>query len=231
MRPTALACLLFLSCIISHAGEPAENPLAKLPPPEPIPADAPLEEGYERIFNGTDLTGWEGKEGLWVVEKGMLIGRSTGIKQNEFIGYKENFKDFILKFKFQLVAGTGKGMINSGCQFRSQRVPNSTEACGYQADIGEGWWGALYDESRRNKVLVKPAKEDVEKALKRNQWNDYVVQAQGDKIVLEINGVKMIEWTETEPAEKVARDGRIFFQVHSGGPLEIRLKDIRIKKF
>jgi hypothetical protein len=227
-RSALLFCVLGLFSVVAFGGEPAAMP--SFPPPEPIPEDAALEEGYERIFNGKDLTGWEGNEKIWLVEKGLLIGRSAGIKHNEFVGSKESYKDFILKFKFQLVGIEGKGMINSGCQFRSQRVPNNTEACGYQADIGEGWWGALYDESRRNKVLVKPAKEDVEKAIKRNQWNDYVVHAQGDKIVLEINGVKMIEWTETEPAEKVARDGRIFFQVHSGGPLEIRLKDIRIKK-
>lgn len=224
----ALLLFVFISSVL-FAGEPAAAD-ATLPPPEPIPEDVKLEEGFESLFNGKDLTGWEGKGGLWVVEKGMLIGRSAGLKQNEFLGTKESFKDFQIKFRFQLVGVPGKGMINSGCQFWSQRVPNSTEAKGYQADIGDGWWGALYDESRRNKVLVKPDPAVIEKLIKKNQWNDYTVTAKGDKITLEINGTQTVEWTETEPAEKVARDGRIFFQVHSGAPLEIRLKDIRIKK-
>jgi len=228
MRAALLALVLFAS-FIARAGEPAAE-APTLPPPEPIPEDVKLEEGFESIFNGKDLTGWEGKDGLWFVEKGMLIGRSAGIKHNEFLGTKESYKDFQIKFRFQLVGIPGKGMINSGCQFWSQRVPNSTEAKGYQADIGDGWWGALYDESRRNKVLVKPDPAVIEKTVKKNQWNDYTITAKGDKITLEINGTQTVEWNETEPADKVARDGRIFFQVHSGGPLEIRLKDIRVKK-
>jgi len=228
MRAAFFGILLFSSLMLRAGEAPADA--AVLPPAEPIPEDVKLEEGFESIFNGKDLTGWEGKDGLWLVEKGLLIGRSAGLKQNEFLGTKENYKDFQIKFRFQLVGVPGKGMINSGCQFWSQRVPNSTEAKGYQADIGDGWWGALYDESRRNKVLVKPDPAVIEKLIKKNQWNDYSVTAKGDKIVLEINGTQTVEWTETEPVDKVARDGKIFFQVHSGAPLEIRLKDIRIKK-
>jgi hypothetical protein len=210
-------------------GEEAAAPVA-LPPAEPIPEDAALEEGFERIFNGKDLTGWEGEKGLWLVEKGMLVGHSDGLKKNQFLGTEAMYGDFVLKFKFQLVGVPGKGMINSGCQFRSLRVPNSTEACGYQADIGDGWWGALYDESRRNKVLVKPGPEVEKDVVKKNGWNDYVVTAKGDTITLELNGTKTIEWTETEPVDKVARDGHIFFQMHAGAPMEIRIKDVRIKK-
>ncbi len=198
--------------------------------PDPIPVDIKPEPGFVKIFNGKDLSGWEGKDGLWVVERGLLIGRSPGIKQNEFLGTKASYKDFVIKFRFQLVGHADKGFINSGCQFRSQRVPGSTEAFGYQADMGQGWWGALYDESRRKRLLVAPDPVVIAKTVKENAWNDYTVTAQGDKIVLEINGTKTVEWTETEPVDKVARDGRIFFQIHSGGPLEIRLKDIRIKK-
>ena len=64
---------------------------------------------------------------------------------------------------------------------------------GYQADIGEGYWGSLYDESRRNKILV-PAAENALKALKKSDWNHYVVSAIGDHITLSLNGVTSVDY-------------------------------------
>ena len=86
----------------------------------------------------------------------------------------------------------GKG--NSGVQFRSVRVPG-TEMSGYQADIGESYWGCLYDESRRNKVLVK-ASAEATKALKKNGWNHYVVYAMGDRVTLYLNGATSAVYRE-----------------------------------
>ena len=92
----------------------------------------------------------------------------------------------------------GKG--NSGVQFRSVRIPHH-EMSGYQADIGEGYWGSLYDESRRNKVLV-PAREEALKALNKTDWNHYVVSAAGDKIVLSINGKRSVEYHEPDAGHR-----------------------------
>ena len=187
-------------------------------------AGAADEEGFVPIFNGKDLTGWEGNKELWVVEDGMLIGRSPGIRHNDFLATTKSYGDFILRFEVRLVGGKG----NSGVQFRSKRVPKSHEVSGYQADIGAGWWGTLYDEARRNRPLVRPKPADLKKALKPKDWNDYEVRAVGPRITLTINGVQLADYTEQDA--KIARTGIIATQVHSGGPLEVQFRDLRIKR-
>ena len=106
------------------------------------------EDGFVPIFNGKDLAGWQGDATLWIVEDGVLIGRSPGIKHNDFLATTKEYGDFILRFDIRLIDGKG----NSGVQLRSKRVPNSHEVSGYQADVGQGWWGTLYDEARRNRT-------------------------------------------------------------------------------
>jgi hypothetical protein len=182
------------------------------------------EEGFVALFNGKDLTGWEGDAKLWIVEDGMLVGRSPGIAYNDFLATKKTYGDFVLRLRVRLVENKG----NSGVQFRSKRVPDSHEVCGYQADIAEGRWGQLYDEARRNRVLAEPKPEDLKKALKVGDWNDYEVTAAGPRVTLSINGVKMVDYTEE--AKDIPREGVIATQVHSGDPMEVQFKDIRIKQ-
>jgi hypothetical protein len=183
------------------------------------------EEGFVPIFNGKDLTGWEGNKKLWIVEDGMLIGRSAGIRHNDFLATTKTYGDFILRFQIRLINGRG----NSGVQFRSKRVPPpSHEVSGYQADIGGGWWGKLYDEARRNRVLAGAKGDVIRKAVKPKDWNDYEVKAIGNQITLSINGVVTADYTEED--EKIAREGIIAPQVHSGGPLEVQFRNIRIKE-
>lgn len=184
----------------------------------------PEEQGFVPLFNGKDLTGWEGDAKLWVVEEGMLIGRSSGIRKNNFLATTHTFSDFILRFEIRLVAGKG----NSGVQFRSRRVPDSHEVSGYQADVGGGWWGVLYDEARRNRPLVKPQGAVLKKALKPTGWNDYEVRAVGNTITLKINGVTLVEYEEQDP--NIPRTGIIATQIHAGGPMEVQFRNIRIKE-
>ena len=132
--------------------------------------------GFTPLVDAKDLTGWEGDKELWSVRDGVLIGHSPGIKHNEFLATTRPYGDFVLSLNFRMIDGKG----NSGVQFRSIRVPNR-EMSGYQADIGEGFWGCLYDESRRNKVLV-PASANALKALNKTDWNHYTVRAMGDQI-------------------------------------------------
>src|SRR5689334_9765362 len=87
---------------------------------------------YRPLFNGKDLTGWDGDLSLWKVADKCIVGDSPGIKHNQFLATKDEFGDFELKLEFRLKDGNG----NSGIQFRSKRVTNSTEVSGYQADIG-----------------------------------------------------------------------------------------------
>jgi len=180
------------------------------------------EPGFRSLFNGKDLSGWEGDLKLWKVVDGTIVGDSSGIEHNQFLVTKDEFGNFELKLEFRLKDGIG----NSGVQFRTKRIPNSTEVSGYQADIGENYWGCLYDESRRNKVLVK-APADLEKQLKKGDWNEYSIRAQGDHIVLKLNGVTTVDYKE--PDAEIARKGIIALQVHSGGPLKVEFRKIRIQ--
>jgi hypothetical protein len=180
------------------------------------------------LFDGKTFAGWEGDTNkIWRIEDGAIVGGTLKAKvaHNEFICTKRQFTNFVLHVKFKLV-GTD-GFINGGVQFRSQRIPNHYEVSGYQADMGDGWWGCLYDESRRNKVLVK-ANEAVNTALKKNQWNDYEVRCEGKRIRLAINGTQTVDYTEEDP--KIPGFGIIGLQIHGGGQAEASYKDISIEE-
>jgi poly(3-hydroxybutyrate) depolymerase/prenyltransferase beta subunit len=178
--------------------------------------------GFSPVFNGKDLTGWEGDKTLWSAVDGMLVGRSGGLNHNEFLATTRPYGDFILSLNFRLVDGKG----NSGVQFRSVRVPPS-EMSGYQADIGEGFWGSLYDESRRNKVLVA-ASEAALKALNKTDWNHYTVRAIGDRITLRLNRATAVNYRETDA--DIARAGLLAMQIHAGGPMEVQYRDVTIQE-
>lgn len=181
------------------------------------------EEGFVALFDGKSLAGWEGDTDLWKVEDGMIVGDSPGIKRNEFLATEKGYSDFELRLEFRLHKGSG----NSGVQFRSKRVEGQSEVSGYQADIGEKYWGCLYDESRRNKVLVQ-APDELDKVLRKEDWNSYVIRAKGNEITLAINGLTTVNYTEKD--ESIAREGIIALQVHSGGPLRVEFRKLRIKE-
>jgi poly(3-hydroxybutyrate) depolymerase len=177
--------------------------------------------GFQPLFNGKDLTGWEGDTSLWTARDGMIVGHSSGLSHNDFLATTKPYTDFTLKLTFRLKGGEG----NSGVQFRSVRVPGH-EMSGYQADIGQNYWGCLYDESRRNKVLA-PASEKALEALNKTGWNQYTLRVMGNKITLTLNGVSSVTYDETDPA--IAREGKIGLQMHAGGPMEVQFKDILIQ--
>ncbi len=178
--------------------------------------------GFVPLFNGKDLTGWEGEKSLWSAQDGMLVGNSPGIKQNQFLATEASYADFVLQFSVRLVGDSG----NSGVQLRSVRVPG-TEMSGYQADIGPGYWASLYDESRRNKGLA-PASPKALEALHKGDWNHFLVRAMGGRITISLNSVPSVDYREADPA--IARDGRIAVQLHSGGPMRVEFKDLYIQE-
>ncbi len=98
---------------------------------------------------------------------------------------------------------------------------------GYQADIGNGYWGCLYDESRRNKILAGPPRNERNKIVKQGRWNDYRILCQDRRIRLWINGQKTLDYTE--PDESICRKGLLGLQIHSGPAAEAWFKDIKIK--
>ena len=184
----------------------------------------PAEEGFAPLFDGQSLAGWEGDPLLWVVEEGMLVGRSPRIPYNDFLATEKSFSNFILRLQVQLVDNTG----NSGVQFRSQRVRGAMEMIGYQADIGPEYWGNLYDESRRRANLAEADANVLKKVLKPTDWNQYEIHAEGPRVVLKINGGTTVDYTETDST--VEQTGRIAVQLHSGPAFEVRFRDIRIKE-
>lgn len=175
------------------------------------------------LFNGKNLTGWEGKLDYWSVKEGVILGNSPGLKENYFLATTKEYGDFELRFEVKLHDQSA----NSGVQFRSQRLPDSTEMIGYQADIGQNYWGALYDESRRRKILAGPDPELIQKTLKPLDWNEYVVRAVGKHITLSINGVNTVDYLEAD--DNIARTGHIALQVHSGKPFQVEFRNITLK--
>ncbi|MEO6036511.1 MAG: DUF1080 domain-containing protein [Verrucomicrobiota bacterium] len=182
------------------------------------------------IFDGKTFRGWEGDTNkTWHIAESSIVGGDgkTTIPHNEFICTERSFTNFVLSLKFKLT-GTN-GFLNGGVQFRNQRVPNDFEAAGYQADIGDpSWWGCLYDESRRNKVLVQSNMNEVNKVLRRGEWNDYKIRCQGKQIQVWLNGLQTVDYTEQDDA--IAPSGIIGLQVHGGGQPEIFYKDISIEQ-
>jgi hypothetical protein len=184
------------------------------------------DEGFTPLFDGKSFDGWEGDKQVFRIEDGAIVGGSLDKKvdRNEFLTTTRSYADFELRLKFKAL---GKG-VNAGVQIRSERVPNHHEMKGYQADLGDGWWGCLYDESRRNKVLAGPEKEQRGKPVKVEEWNDYRILCEGRRIQLWINGQQTVDYTE--PDESIPQKGLIGLQIHGGPPSEAWYKDIAIKE-
>ena len=183
------------------------------------------EKDFVPLFDGKTLEGWSGNLKMFRVEDGSIVGGTMkeSIPRNEFLTHKSEFADFELRLKFKAL---GKG-VNGGIQIRSRRIPNHHEMIGYQADIADGYWGALYDESRRAKILAGPEPALVTKILKRDDWNDYAIRCEGKRIQLRLNGTLTCDYTE--PDAKIEQIGLIGLQIHGGGPSEVWYKDLRIK--
>ena len=191
---------------------------------------APLPGKPVALFDGRTFAGWEGDtNGTWRIQDGAIVGGSltTRVPRNEFLTTTRSFGDFLLRLEFKLV-GTD-GFINGGVQLRSQRLKDPAhEMTGYQADLGTGYWGSLYDESRRNKTLIAPPAELITEVLKTDAWNVYEIRAEGPRIRLSINGRQTVDYTETDPA--IPLSGLIGLQVHGGGKVEAWYKDVTIQE-
>lgn len=176
------------------------------------------------LFNGTSLEGWEGDPKVWRVVDGVIVGGSMqGNPQNEFLTSVASYSDFVLTLEYKLIGS--EGFVNSGVQIRSRRVakpPN--EMIGYQADIGAGYSGSLYDESRRKKTLVKPDPDLIKKIERPGEWNRYEIRCEGLRIRLTLNGVQTVDYTETEKG--LEQIGLIGLQIHGNCKAEVYFRNI-----
>ena len=178
------------------------------------------------LFDGKTLEGWDGDTSVFRVEKESIIGGQLKdkIPHNFFLSSKEEYSDFELTLEFRLI---GEGT-NAGVQIRSKRIPDHHEMIGYQADLGQNYWGALYDESRRNKILAAPKKEELDQVLKRDDWNKYRILCEGRHIQLWINDFKTVDYKEAD--EAIEQKGLIALQIHGGPPGEAHYRNIRIRR-
>ncbi len=175
------------------------------------------------LFDGRTLEGWEGNEDWFRVEDKAIVGGSLDkpIPRNEFLTTKRRFADFELTLEFRVVGER----TNAGIQVRSERIPDHHEMIGYQADIGPGnLMGALYDESRRRKVLTGPTREQIDEFYKPDEWNHYRIRCEGRRVQLWINGTRTVNYTE--PDESLEQNGLIGLQIHSGPPGEIWYRNL-----
>jgi HEAT repeat protein len=190
-----------------------------------IPASGPTVS----LFDGASLSGWEGDPKVWHLRDQLIVGGSLqGNPRNEFLATTRSYTNFYLHLEYKLV-GT-EGFINSGVQFRSVRVTNPpNEMNGYQADIGAGHSGCLYDESRRNKFLARCSDDTIKRLEKAGDWNRYELRCEGTRMQIWLNGEKTVDYTEPDPA--IPQNGLIGLQIHGGNKAEVSFRNISIQEF
>lgn len=209
-----------------------------------------------KLFNGTDLTGWEGDPKFWSVQDGAITGASTPEKpvpHNTFIIWKGGEpSNFTLVMKYKMTPGNEKKYTNSGIQYRSKVIdPAKFIVGGYQADFeyGEKFSGILYEEkgrgilAERGKQVVikqgenpnKPKLEvtgqtadsaEIQAAINKDDWNEYKIVAEGNNVKQYINGKLTVDVTD-ETAE-APKAGVIALQMHQGAPMKVQFKDIML---
>jgi len=159
-----------------------------------------------------------------IVDGAIVAGRlDVPVPRNEFLCTEADYADFILRLDFKLL---GEG-VNAGVQIRTRRIPGDHEVIGYQADLGVGWYGSLYDESRRKRMLAAADPKIIERVLKLNDWNHYTIHAEGRRVRLAINGEQTVDYSE--PDVSLEQTGKICLQIHSGRPSEAWYKNITLE--
>jgi hypothetical protein len=173
------------------------------------------------LFNGNDLEGWiiHGTE-KWYVEEGNLICESGPDKKYGYLSTKEYYKDFELKLDFKqeangnsgvFIRSTVEGTIVSGWQI--EVAPPGNDSGGIYESYGRGW-------------LIKPDKEK-DKALKMGEWNSMRIRVKGEQVISWINGIEMVNFKD----EKIGKgEGKIALQIHDGGGIKVKWKNIFLTK-
>lgn len=203
--------------------------------------------GFKPIFNGRDLAGWDGDARYWSVRDGVLRGETTLEKMtlgNTFLVWRGGtVKDFQLRLKFRIRNG------NSGVQYRARDLGKWVVG-GYQAEIDNapGKIGFLYEERGRKSLALVGQKVEIDAAgkprvtgqvaerkeliargyYKAREWNDCLIVAQGNHLEHFVNGLKVIDVTDSDPKNR-ALEGLLALQIHAGPPMLVEFKDIQLQ--
>jgi len=179
------------------------------------------------LFDGRSFAGWEGDTNrtFRIVGAAIVAGSLHGNPRNEFLATTRAYRNFSLRFEYKLVGA--EGFVNGGVQFRSTRtVRPPNEMSGYQADIGAGHSGCLYDESRRNRFLARATDAAIKRLEKPGDWNRCEIHADGPRIRLVLNGEQTVDYTETEAG--IPDTGSIALQIHGGCKAELSFRNISL---
>jgi hypothetical protein len=239
--------LVFTALLFALSAAAADTP--RTAPPEP--------SGVQALFNGKDLSGWDGDGRLWSVKDGVIHGETTAenpAKGNTFIIWKGGtLKDFDLRFMFRCNATN-----NSGVQYRSRHItegnPNNHWVVGgYQCEIRNELKlptvaGFIYDERGKRGRLCLVGEEAVwgedgmktikstfldqagfEKIFKLDDWNEITIIAKGNHIQHYLNGAEIVDFTDNDP-QLALKEGILALQLHAGKPMWAEYKNIRLKE-
>ena len=183
------------------------------------------------LFDGKTLKGWKtvdlADEKLWFVADS-AIRSGDGVKKipaNTYLYTTREYGDFEFRCLFRLSGDPKTGMINSGIQYRS--IVEGKKMVGYQADIGDGYWGDIYDEHRRGKLAGGDLRT-LRHLLKEDGWNSYIIRCKGNRHELYINGVKTCDYIEND--SQIPQKGVIAVQIHSGGVAQVEFRDLTISE-
>ncbi len=221
------------------------------------PALSATEPGFTSLFNGRDLAGWDGNPAIWSVEDGAITGRTSTanpISRNTFLIWQGGeVKNFELRARFRFMSENPTAG-NSGIQYRS-RIEDAANwvVGGYQGDFNaEGRYVGLFYEELGRGILAQPGQQvtvsagtaerpavevigstvpvaDIRSTLKHGEWVDYTILAIGNHLRHYVNGRLATEVFDLDPA-KAATSGIVALQAHTGPPMVIQFKDIRIKQ-
>lgn len=242
--------------IFSFTGCGNEEASREISTGENLTVTGDMNNDFVPIFNGTDLTGWDGDSRFWRVENRAIVGETNSdnlTEINTFLIWEEDEPaDFEIQFRYRFVIVSDDEYGNSGIQIRSERFVNQDfsesdyAVRGYQPDMAISDWipGILYEEAERailarrgQKVLIDSdgemheerfAEEDaLGQYITHTDWNDYHVYANKDTIRTTINDQLMHEVIDQSPDAR--QEGIIAFQVHSGPPMRIEIRDVELK--
>ncbi len=193
------------------------------------------ERTFTPLFNGVDLEGWEsvGGEATYHVEDGAIVGVCKNTQKNTFLRTARTYGDFEFRCQFKWDAHG-----NSGIQYRSHQYPDDHKypggVYGYQFELdpsSRAWSGGLYEEGRRGWLVNLEGDDDASirkrSAVKLDGWNDIVIECKGNRVRTWLNGVPIVDYTDTD-AERALTEGFIALQVHSGGSAQLRWRNLQI---